>query len=212
MGDEQPGEPLLLEQPQRLFVEVLASDLVDGAEGLVEHQDRRLERQRAGQRAAHAHAARQRLGVVILETGEPDEVDGVAGERPAFGPRESVQLGEQLDVVLDRAPRHQRRILEHVADALAVDADVPRGRLEQARGDLEQRRLAAPRRPDHRHELAPVDLERHVVDGVRAVGEHHPDVVERQRGHRLIVAQRAAGRQPLRLRCDVEPVSPASMP
>ena len=41
VGDEQPGEALGLEQLERLVVEVLAGDLVDGAERLVEQEHRR---------------------------------------------------------------------------------------------------------------------------------------------------------------------------
>ncbi len=106
---------------KRLLVEPFPGDLVDGAERLVEQHDRRLQRQRPGQRATHPHPARQRLGVVVLEAGEPDEVDRLLGDAAALLAREAVQLGEQLDVAADGAPRHQRGVLEHVADPLAVD-------------------------------------------------------------------------------------------
>ena len=125
-----------------------------------------LQRQRAGQRAAHPHAARQRLRVVLLEAGRA---------RPGRSPRwaswprsalpHAVQLGEQLDVLLDRAPRQQRRRPgTRSRGARGRSRPCPRGRLEQPGGDPQQRRLAAPGRADDRDELALVDAERDVVD------------------------------------------------
>ena len=110
------------------------------------------------------------------------------GELGALGLAHPVQLGQQLDVLLDRAPGQQRRVLEHVAEPLAVDEHGAATRIEQAGGDLQQRRLAAAGGPDDRDELALVDVERDVVDRLGAVGEDHPDVVERQ------VARRRASR------------------
>ncbi len=100
----------------------------------------------------------------MFEAGEPDEIDRPLGNTSAFIPREAVQLGEQLDVAADGPPRHQGGILEHVADPLAVDSHRSAGRLEQPGRNAQQRRLAAARRADDRHEFATVDAERDVGD------------------------------------------------
>ena len=184
VGDEQPGESLGQEQLQRLVVEALPGDLVDGPEGLVEQQHRRLEGEGPGQGAAHLHAARQRAGVVLLEAGQADHLDRRPGQ---LGPLPSVhaaQLGQQLDVPPDRPPRQEGGVLEHVAEVAAVDVDAAGRRLEQARGDAQQRRLAAAGGPDDRHELAGSDGERDLLDGAGAVGERHRDVVEGHAGGR----------------------------
>ena len=76
----RPAKPSRWNSASVCFVEVLAGDLVDGAERLVEQEDRRAQRQRAGQRGAHLHAARERLGVVVLEPVEPDELDRLVGQ------------------------------------------------------------------------------------------------------------------------------------
>ena len=180
MRDEQRGELLGEEQLERLVVEVLTRDLVDGAEGLVEQQHGWPQRQGAGQRAAHPHPTRQRLGVVLLEPGQTDHVDRRLGQTRPLGVVDAAQLGEQLDVLLDSPPREQRGVLEHVAEVLAVDLDLPAGRFEQAGGDPQQRRLPAAGRADDRDELTGADTERHVVDGAGAVGERHGDGVEGQ--------------------------------
>ena len=75
-----PANCCCLEQPQRLLVEPFPGDLVDRPERLVEQHDRRLQRQRPGQRTAHSHPARQRLRVVLLESGEADEIDRPLGQ------------------------------------------------------------------------------------------------------------------------------------
>jgi hypothetical protein len=70
--------------------------------------------------------------------------------------------------------RHGKRrfLLEHHADRgvrsrhrAALDGDAPAVIAGQAADDVEQRRLAAARRPDDRHELAGRHRKRHVVDG-----------------------------------------------
>ena len=57
-----------------------------------------LHHQRAGQRAAHLHAARQLLRVLLLEAVEPDEGDVLGGATRSLRLVDALQLGEQLDV------------------------------------------------------------------------------------------------------------------
>ena len=79
---------------------------------------------------------------------------------------------------IDVAPREGRFLLEHHADrgvragnCLAGDRDAAVIAVEQSADDVEQGRLAAARRPDHRQELAGRDAERDIIErGERALG------------------------------------------
>ena len=68
-------EPDCLPDPQQLEVEPLARHLVERAERLVHQQQRRVERERTGDRDAHLHAAGELPRVVLLEAGQLDEVE-----------------------------------------------------------------------------------------------------------------------------------------
>ena len=65
----------------------------------------------------------QRLRVVLLEAGQPDHLDRRLGQSLPLGLVDAAQLGQQLDVLADGAPRQQRGVLEHVAEVVAVDRD-----------------------------------------------------------------------------------------
>ena len=89
----------------------------------------------------------------------------------ALAPSDACELERKRNVVSDSAPGKRRLFLEHHADRRmragyrrAGDSDVAVVVADQAADDVEQRRLAAPRRPDDRDELARVDAERDVVD------------------------------------------------
>ena len=161
VGDEQPGEPLALEQAQQLVVQPLAGDLVEGAERLVEQEHLRVAAPASGP-ASSASSCRPTAAWGTSSRSRPG--------RPARWPRaasasplglgHALQLGDQLDVALHGAPRQQRGVLEDVADARSVDVDTypPVWSLE-AGGDAQQRALAAARRADHGDELAGRDVE-----------------------------------------------------
>ena len=75
MGDEHHGFAGLVPQPQQLLVEMVAHDLVERAERLVHQQQRRIERQRAGDRGALLHAAGQLPGKFALEARKIDQLE-----------------------------------------------------------------------------------------------------------------------------------------
>ena len=114
-------------------------------------------------------------------------------------------------VLLRREPRHERTgvLLEQVhhafgraADRRAVQADRAIRRGQQARGNLEQRRLAASARPHDGDELSPADLEIHLPDRHRIAGcaEGFSDRMKRQ--HRKGgVGRRPSGRYRRRAQC-----------
>jgi hypothetical protein len=80
VGDGEGGEAVALPQAQELVVEAFAGEFVEGAEGLVEEEQLGAGDQGAGERGAHAHAARELGGVGVREFAEADEgehaVDG----------------------------------------------------------------------------------------------------------------------------------------
>ena len=65
--------PVVAPELQQLLVELVAHDLVERAERLVHQQQLRLERQRAGDRGALLHAARELPGILALEALEIDQ-------------------------------------------------------------------------------------------------------------------------------------------
>ena len=62
-------------QFEKLLVELVAHDLVERAEGLVHQEQLRVEGERAGDRDALLHAARQLPGKFLLEALEIDEIE-----------------------------------------------------------------------------------------------------------------------------------------
>ena len=115
MGDEADRLVGARPQFQQLLVEVVAHDLVERAERLVHQQQVGVEGQRAGDRGALLHAARQLPGIFLLEARQVDEVERALDARLLVGRRDAHDLQRQRDVALDGAPRKQRRRLEDIA-------------------------------------------------------------------------------------------------
>jgi hypothetical protein len=98
---------------------------------------------------------------VALEAVQPDEPDPLRGALGALAARHAL-LGQAVgDVAEHGLPAEQRQLLEDdaarrvgAADGRAVDRHLARRRLDEAREDVQERRLAAPRGADDRDELA----------------------------------------------------------
>src|SRR5450432_1499416 len=168
VGDEDDRALLAPPELLQLLVEAVARDLVERAEGLVHHQQARLEGERAGDRDALLHPARQLPRVLLLEADEADAVELLHRHGPARGGVAALDLQRQHDVGEHRAPREQRRRLEHVAvrarqtrfvRAHAVDLDRTRRDRLEIGADAQEGRLAAARRADERDEFARRDRE-----------------------------------------------------
>ena len=130
----------------------------------------------ARDRHALLHAARQCVRVGVLESGQPHLGDPV--HRALFGVVAIQALGHQQrehDVLLDRLPRRQLvEFLEHddavrpwPVDPPAIDADAARSRFDEPRRRLQQRGLAAARRPQQHKTVAAIDVEADVMRGAR---------------------------------------------
>ena len=100
---------------QKLLVQMVAGDLVERAERLVHQQELGLEAERARDRDALLHAARELPGEFALEPVEPDHGEVALGARGALLGGHAHDLERQHDVALDAAPGIERGRLEHIA-------------------------------------------------------------------------------------------------
>ena len=169
VGDEQDRLARLLPDAQQLEVHLLPRQRVEGAERLVHQHQLRVVDQRAGDRRALLHAARQLVGALVLGARQADQRQQVARPLAARLLRQAEDLGRQQHVVDDRPPLQQQRLLEHHADVarrierMLGRADRHRAAVVrmQAGQDLQQRALAAARRA----RPATGQLARHDVEG-----------------------------------------------
>jgi hypothetical protein len=186
--DQHRGDAVVPLQPLDLDLHVEAEILVERAEGLVEQEDLRIHRERAGERDALLLPAgklpRQPLG----ESLHMDEAQHVGHALADPRLRRMARLEPVGDVLGDRHMRKERVVLEHDADAaamrrqmvhgLAVEEDAARALRHEARDDAQKRGLAAARGAQQRDELAGGDVEPDVADRDQ-VAEAVRDAVER---------------------------------
>src|SRR5215472_2013580 len=161
MGYEQDGLAALLPDAHQLGLHDLAGLRVERRERLVHEENIRIDRKRAREVDALAHAAGELARMVALEAFEPDQLQQF--ERAAAGRRIGAACDLRPDhrVVEHGAPRQQVVGLEYEAAVtarprhrLAVDQDPPRRRRLEAGDDAQKSGLAAAARPDDRNELA----------------------------------------------------------
>ena len=145
---------------------------VERAKRLVHQQEIRLHDPGLCHGGALSHPAAQLVRIAIAESFQTDAVDPRhrLGARLGRAPASNVEA--QANVVDDRLPRQQRVLLEHVrgasidaAQRLAEDRHRPARRRDQSGNQVENRRLAAAARPDHRHESAGRYIEADAFDG-----------------------------------------------
>src|SRR5215470_14086763 len=115
---------------EQLVLHQAAGLRIERAERLVHEQDRRIEGERARDRGALLHAARELGWIAVLEALEADELNEGLRALLALGARHALPLEPVKDVGAHRLPRKQREMLEHDAavgpgsgDRLAVDHD-----------------------------------------------------------------------------------------
>ena len=181
--DEEDRDPELVAHLEHQVLEVAARLRVDGRERLVHEQDRGLVRERARDRDALLHAARELPWVVVDEAREADGLERLLDEPRPLRPRELLVAQGQEHVVAHGRPRHQRAVVlleddRHLlgrrGHPLSVQDDLAARRAHEACDALEQRGLAASRRADHAHELPLGDRER---DAPQRVGDLAPGAV-----------------------------------
>src|SRR2546425_5004290 len=185
MRDEQDG--LLRPEPdvQQLFLHDLAGLGVQGGEGLVHQEDLRVHDERAREIHALLHAARELVGIVLLEAVEPDHLDEVLCPLAGLARAHAATLQAVDDIADHGSPGQERGVLEDdravgagPAHHLAVDGDSGGRGPEQAVHDVEERALAAARRPDDGDEFTVHHLEAHVVQRQQGAARARLSVLE----------------------------------
>src|ERR1700736_2457718 len=174
MGDHDDGKADLLPEVTQYKPQLLAGERIQRSERLVQHQQRRVMNERAAERSALLHAARQFPGVALAESIEPYSLEERQRLRPVLRlllPESPAMrlydLQRQQDIVDDLAPWQQIRILKshpcnlhRAAHLVAENDDVTRIRSQEPGHELHQRRLAAAGRTNHRGKLATSDGQR----------------------------------------------------
>ena len=180
----------LLLQVQHQLIEGRRAHRVEPGSGLIEKQQRRIERQGAGDRDAFHHAAGELRGVLVRRIGrQADQADLEQRELIEHARLELQVLDHgQLHVLQHRQPREQRPLLEgdavagldraqlrraHAGDVGAVDAHHPGLRALQPEDAPQQHRLARARAADDAEHLVPLDL--HVEPVVNHLGAEAVD-------------------------------------
>ena len=160
VGNEDRRRRALRPNLEQKMAQAVGGALIERDEGLVEQQQVGMRREGAGQGHAARKPKRQLLRVARQHVGDADR----RGETLELGVRHV--LGDDLDILPNRAPGKQPRLLEHDADARVVrHVHLAGEAIVEAGDDAQQRGLAATRRAhQHRHTLR-LHLEHHVADG-----------------------------------------------
>src|SRR6516164_10055259 len=159
----------------------------------------RIDCQRACQRRALTHAARQLMWIMAREFRKFEIGKERLRAALAFLRREALNFNAEHDVLGDGAPRQKQVLLQHkgdvgvgAGDALAVDECSAFARRRQARADIKECALAAAGRTDERYDLRIVNGEAHPAHGRKralpfGIRETHRDVAvfEPDNGHVL---------------------------
>ena len=124
VGDEQDGEAEPYEEGTQLGDEAFAQGTVEGTERLVEHQEARRSRERAGQRDALLFAAGKLRDPAVFESGHADERERVPRSGLDLGAWDALHAEPERDVADDIAMGKQRVVLEHEPEPAPVRGHV----------------------------------------------------------------------------------------
>ena len=172
VGDQQSRLIELLLDLRDLVAQQEARLFVERGERLSHQENLGLRDQRARNRDALAHAARQLRGIVFLERGQTDHIDEMMRTIHALGFGDTLQFEGKSDIVDDIAPGESRFLLKHHADGrmrrrntLIANHHGAFIIAQQAPDNVEERGLAAARRADHGNEFALFHREGDMIDG-----------------------------------------------
>jgi hypothetical protein len=169
---------------------------VEVAGGFVGEQDRRIDREGAGDGDALALAPGQLVGQVVQAVRELHERQELCGAFMEAGPRPAAQVQGQADVLEARQRRQQVEELEDEPDGVspdfrelvvrkaaegpAADPHFAGGGPIEAADEIEQGRFPGPGRPDDRHHLTLGNGQGDAAQGadIALAGELFRDLVE----------------------------------
>src|SRR5690606_7280208 len=183
VGDEDGGVAGALVDFAQPFAQFTPHLGIERAEGLVEEENARFDGQGLGQRHALALAAGQLVGIAPFEPGQLHQVEQFEGAAADFAGRRAgrtrAHLEPEGDVFQDRHVAEQGIVLEHEADiallhalfggVLVAEEDAAgRGPLEPG-NEAQQGGLAGAGRAQQRNQLARDNIQRHIVQGRKAI-------------------------------------------
>ena len=200
-GDAEPGVQL---RERRAHAD--AQLRVEVRERLVHEERARLAHDRAAHRDPLPLAAGELRRLAVEQLREAEHARDLLDAPSDLGLRRPPHLEAVGHVLADAHVRVERVALEdhrdvassrrQVGDVDAVDPDLARGRLLEPGDGTQERRLAAPGRPDEDDELAVGDREADVVDGDEAVAVGLRDSLELDRRHDRLAPPRRTTRLP----------------
>ena len=180
-------------QPRELRSHVDAQLRVEIRKGLVHQECARLAHDCAPHRDTLALAAGQRGGPPLQKLLEAEHRGNLTHAALDLVLRRVPHAQAVGEVLRNGQMRIQRVVLEdhgdvavarrEVRDISVADRDRPARDLFEPRDHAEQRRLAAPGRPDQDEELAVRDVEAHAVDGADTAAELLRHLLDRDLGH-----------------------------
>jgi hypothetical protein len=180
VGDVEGGDLEARQQLHELRQQPGAQPTVEGGERLVEEQEPGLGGERPGQRDPLLLAAREAADGPTALAVEPDERQDLAragcdrSAAPALHSQAEADVGGDVEVreegvVLEHEP-HPASVGRHAGERAPAPGDAPRRRVDEPGHGPQERRLAAPARPEQADHLACGHGE---VDPV-----HHPPPAE----------------------------------
>ena len=119
VGDEKGGKRGGFAETQKVFVEAVAGEFVEGGERFVEQEEAGGAGEGAGEGDAHFHAAGKLAGVEGGGGREVHTAEEFEGGGGTFGWRHAAQAEGKLDVALGIQPREEGGVLKDVAEAVA---------------------------------------------------------------------------------------------
>jgi hypothetical protein len=176
VGDVDHGDPDLAMNALELNLHLLAQILVERAQRLVEQEHVGVEHEAARQRHPLLLAAGQLARVAVGEPKQAHQLEHALGACLDVGSRKAPHLERKHHVLRRRHVREQRVVLEHHTDialvgpaqgkVTAVELDRAAGRIFEAGDHQERCGLAGAAGAQEGDELATLDVDRDVVDGV----------------------------------------------
>src|ERR1700733_2024473 len=110
MGHENRGEAFPAPEGHKFCLQHQSRQRIELAERLIEQQQSRIVDERAGERGALSHAARQLMRISLAEVAKADQIErGINARTLLFEDAPGVEPGR--DIVPDGRPRKERWIL-----------------------------------------------------------------------------------------------------